>query len=227
MSIFTNRRDAGRRLGEKLMSYKQRNRIVVLGLPRGGIPVAKEVAEQLEAPLDVFSVRKLGAPSQPELAFGAIATGGVRVLNQEVVDMLGIDEETVENVTEREREELDRREKAYREETELVQVEGKTVILVDDGLATGATMRAAVSAIRTEAPAHVIVAVPVAPAETRDRLRSVADEVICLATPQPFYGVGAWYDDFRQTTDDQVREALAEARAWSASEEETNVPDLS
>jgi putative phosphoribosyl transferase len=180
----------------------------VLGLPRGGIPVAHEVARALAAPLDVFVVRKLGAPLQPELAMGAIASGGVRVLNADVIRMFDIPDEVLEQITYRERQELERRERAYRDGRPQVALASRQVILVDDGLATGSTMRAAVTAVRNLRPSKVIVAVPVGTPETCRELATIADEVVCVETPEPLEAVGMWYRDFSQTTDDEVRDAL-------------------
>lgn len=185
----------------------------MLGLPRGGVPVAYQVAEALNAPLDVFLVRKLGAPGQPELAMGAIASGGVRVLNQGVVQGLNVSQRQVERVTEREREELERRERAYRGARKRLELKGRVVILVDDGLATGASMRAAVQAVRAQEPAKIVVAVPTGAPQTCRAFEREVDEVVCVLTPQPFMGVGAWYRDFSQTTNDEVRSLLQESRA--------------
>jgi predicted phosphoribosyltransferase len=206
---FRNRTEAGRLLARELEQYAGRDHVVVLALPRGGVPVGHEVAKALGAPFDVFVVRKLGVPGHRELAMGAIATGGLIVLDHELVRKLGIPEEMTLRAIANELRELERREAAYRGDREPPQLEGKTVILVDDGLATGATMRAAALAVREQNSARVIVAVPVAPAETRERLRADADDVVCALTPEPFYAVGFWYDDFSQTSDDEVRELLA------------------
>jgi putative phosphoribosyl transferase len=187
--------------------------VVVLGLPRGGIPVAHEVAKALSAPLDVFVVRKLGVPLQPELAMGAIASGGVRVLNADVIRILDIPQETIEQVTRREQQELERRERAYRDGRPQVALANQQVILVDDGLATGSTMRAAVTAVRDLRPSKVIVAVPVGTPETCRELATIADEVVCVETPEPLEAVGMWYRDFSQTTDDEVRDALRPTEA--------------
>ncbi len=210
-SQFADREDAGRQLADELGEYKDRDDVVVLALPRGGVPVGFEIARGLNAPLDVFLVRKLGTPGQEELAMGAIATGGIRLLNDRVVNGLNISDEAIDQVAERERKELERRRREYRGDASPVDVEGKTVILVDDGLATGATMRAAVQALRRRDPARVIVAIGTAPPDTLKRLRSEVDEAVCIATPQPFYAVGGSYSDFSQTTDDEVRRLLAEA----------------
>jgi putative phosphoribosyl transferase len=209
--IFRNRIDAGRRMAEKLEHYVGRPDVIVLALPRGGVPVGYEVARALGAPLDVFLVRKLGVPGREELAMGAIASGGVRVLNEDVVSELGIPQHWVDIVAARELEELRRREAAYRDGRLAPDVRGKTVILVDDGLATGASMRAAVAALRKLGPAKIVVAVPVGASQTCDEFRDVADEVVCAETPDPFYAVGSWYADFDQTTDEEVRELLARA----------------
>ena len=214
---FRDRADAGRLLAERLSHYAGRDDVLVLGLPRGGVPVAAEVARALGAPLDVFLVRKLGLPGQEELAMGAIASGGARVLNEELVETLGIPEALIDAVAAREEEELRRRERLYRGERTPPEVEGKTVILVDDGLATGSSMRAAVAALRRRRPARIVVAVPTAPVSTCEELRPEVDELVCARTPQPFYAVGIWYENFNQTTDEEVRRLLAEATAGEAS----------
>src|SRR5437879_5084701 len=209
--LFRDRRDAGRLLAEKLAAYANQPDVVVLGLPRGGVPVAYEVALRLGAPLDVFVVRKLGVPGHEELAMGAIASGGVRVLNEELVRSLGIDGGMMDQVAAREEAELRRREALYRHGRPPVDVRGKTVILIDDGLATGATMRAAAEALRMLGPKRIVVAVPVAARETCEEFRGHVDEIICAITPEPFYAVGLWYEDFSQTTDEEVRELLERA----------------
>lgn len=210
--MFRDRREAGRHLADLLAAeYAGRNDVVVLALPRGGVPVGYEVARLLGAPLDVFVVRKLGVPSQPELALGAIASSGVRVLNREIVEALGIPEQVIEAVARREQEELARRERLYRGERPPPQIQGKTVVLVDDGLATGSTMRSAAQAIEQQRPARLVVAVPVAARSTCEELQEVVDEVICAVTPYPFFAVGQWYADFRETSDDEVRELLQRA----------------
>ena len=211
MKRFADRTEAGRQLAERLGEYSERDDVIVLGLPRGGVPVAAEVARALDAPLDAFLVRKLGVPGREELAFGAIALGGARVLNRDVVASLGIGEETMESVAQREQAELERRAEAYRGSTEPPDVRGRTAILVDDGLATGASMRAAVEAVRALGPERVVVAVPTAARETCAQLEQHVDEVVCLLTPEPFFAVGLWYRDFSETTDDDVRAALAAA----------------
>lgn len=207
-----NRRQAGQQLAQVLQHHAGRNDVVVLALPRGGVPVAFEVAGALNAPLDLMLVRKLGTPGQEELAMGAIAQDGIRVMNPDVVDVLRISEEVVAAVERRERKELERRQRAYRGKRPPPDLRGKCVILVDDGLATGATMRGAVQAARTQAPVKIVVAVPVAPEETVASLRKVADDVACLATPEPFIAIGRWYSEFPQTSDGEVKDLLA--RAW-------------
>ncbi len=211
MALFHDRIQAGQALAKRLARYADQPGIIVLGLPRGGVVVAYEVAAALHAPLDVFLVRKLGVPWQEELAMGAIASGGIRVLNEDVVRGLGIPERVVDEVANREQRELERRAELFRGSRAPLDLHGRTVILVDDGLATGATMRAAVEAIHTQRPARLVVAVPVAPPETCDSFRSEVDEIICLATPEPFLGVGYWYQDFNQTTDEEVRNLLNRA----------------
>jgi predicted phosphoribosyltransferase len=208
---FQDRIEAGRRLGEKLKAWAERPDVVVLALPRGGVPVGFEVARLLRAPLDVFLVRKLGAPFHEELAIGAIASGGVRVLNVDLIHRLGIGDDVIQRIEARESAELARRESAYRGARPPIDVKGRTVILVDDGLATGATMRAAVTALQGLGPARVIVAVPIAAPETCEQLRAEADDVICAITPSTFFAVGQGYADFSQVTDDEVRALLARA----------------
>ena len=207
--MFQDRTDAGRQLAEELLDYAGRDDVIVLALPRGGVPVGFEVARRLGVPLDVFVVRKLGVPGHEELAMGAIASGGVRVLNDDVLYVLPDAQSIVEMVTAIEREELERRERNYRGNRPPPDVSGKTVILVDDGLATGATMRAAVEALRQQGAAKIIVAVPVGAPSTCQELKNVADDVICLSAPGSFFGVGQYYEDFSQTTDEEVRELLA------------------
>jgi predicted phosphoribosyltransferase len=210
---FRNRREAGKFLAGKLMAYADQPDVLVLALPRGGVPVAFEVAGALHAPLDVFLVRKLGVPGHEELAMGAIASWGTRVLNKEVVRTLNIPDDIIEAVAERERRELERRDRAYRAGQPAPDVHGLTIILVDDGLATGSTMRAAIAALRQHGPARIIVAVPVGSVETCAEFQDEADEAICATTPEPFHAVGVWYQDFSQTTDEEVHELLDEAKA--------------
>jgi predicted phosphoribosyltransferase len=206
--IYRDRIEAGKRLSEHLKDYANRQDVLVLALPRGGVPVAFEVANALHAPLDIFLVRKLGVPGQEELAMGAIATGGVRVLNEDVVGYLDIPGEVIDAVAADEERELERRQRLYRDNRPPPDVRARTVILVDDGLATGSTMRAAAAALRKQQPARIVVAVPVSAAETCDEFRMEVDEIICAATPEPFQGVGLWYEDFSQTTDQEVRDLL-------------------
>jgi putative phosphoribosyl transferase len=213
--IFEDRQDAGRRLAALLSDYTGQRDVIVLALPRGGVPVAYPVAEALRVPLDIFLVRKLGVPGHEEMAMGAIATGGTRVLNMEVVRHLRIPPEMIDMVAESELRELRRREQAYRGNTPPPDLYGKTVILVDDGLATGASMRAAVIALRQHGPRRVVVAVPVAAEQTCDEFQSDVDQIVCAATPEPFHAVGLWYRDFSQTTDDEVKELLSRARTFS------------
>jgi putative phosphoribosyl transferase len=209
---FVDRTDAGRQLAEALAQYRGRDDVVVLGLPRGGVPVAYEVARALGAPLDVFLVRKLGLPGHEELAMGAIASGGVRVVNEEVVGALRVPPEMLDRAAARESLELVRREHTYRGDLPPQDFANRVAILVDDGLATGSTMRAAVRALRRRGPARIVVAVPVAAPSTRDQLQTEADEVVCVITPDPFRAVGVWYEDFTQTDDDEVRTLLVSAR---------------
>jgi predicted phosphoribosyltransferase len=206
---FRDRADAGRRLAARLEAYANRPDLLVLALPRGGVPVAFEVAQALNAPLDVFLVRKLGLPEHEELAMGAIASGGVIVRNREVIQQLGIPNRVIDAVAAEELQELARRERAYRADRPPPDVRGKTVILVDDGLATGASMRAAARALRALEPARIVVAVPTAAPETCAAFGAEVDEVVCAITPDPFVAVGLWYEDFSQTSDDEVRELLA------------------
>lgn len=209
---FRNRTEAGAVLAGMLGAYAGRPDVVVLGLPRGGVVVAAEVAAALQAPLDVFVVRKLGVPGREELALGAIASGGIRVLNDDLVRGLRISPETLEEIAQREQTELERRETLYRGARPAIELKGKTVVLVDDGLATGASMRAAVLAVRHQRPAAVIVAVPTASPQAAREMARIADEVVCAAVPDPFWGVGAWYDDFRQATDADVTRILRQSR---------------
>jgi putative phosphoribosyl transferase len=219
---FPNRAEAGRQLAEKLEKYAGRDDVIVLGLPRGGVPVAYEVAKRLRAPLDVFIVRKLGVPGFEELAAGAIASGGVRVLNEDVVRAIPYANEAIEAVTAKETAELQRREQIYREGRFPPALRDKIAILVDDGLATGATMRAAVKALRQQGAAKIVVAVPVGPPDTCEELAQEADEAICLSTPPFFQAVGQYYEDFSQTSDDDVRELLTRAAQEISRERSVN-----
>ena len=214
MLPLRDRVQAGRALGAALRTYRGRHDILVLALPRGGVPVACEVADLLGSQVDLMIVRKLGTPGQEELAMGAIASGGVRVMNRDVVEALQIPDGAVNEVERRERREIERREHAYRGQRPRPDVAGQCVILVDDGVATGATMRAAIAALRQQKPARVVVAVPVAPPDTVDVLRSEADEVVCLAMPEPFRAIGCWYVEFPQLSDEEVRTRLAQS--WAA-----------
>ena len=208
---FQNRTDAGRQLAAALLRYAGRDDVVVLGLPRGGVPVAFELAMALDSPLDVFIVRKLGLPGHEEFAIGAIATGDVRVVDEAVLHAYGVDRETLDGITERERRELTRREHLYRDDRPFPIVQDRIVILVDDGLATGSTMRAAIAALRAKGPRDIVVAVPVGAPETCSAITALADDVVCLETPDPFYAVGLWYANFEQTTDEEVHELLERA----------------
>jgi putative phosphoribosyl transferase len=210
---FRDRAEAGRVLAEKLADYAGLSDVIVLALPRGGVPVAYEVARALGAPLDVFLVRKLGAPGHEELAMGAIASGGIVVMNDEVVKAMKVQADEILDAIDNESRELARREVAYRDDRPPVDVLGRIVILIDDGLATGSTMRAAVKALRRQRPARIVVAVPIGAASTCDEFQDIADECICAVTPEPFRAVGLWYEDFSQTGDDEVAELLARARA--------------
>ena len=211
MMQFRNRVEAGQQLAKKLAKYANRPDVLVLALPRGGVPVGYEVAQALKAPLDVFVVRKLGVPGHEELAMGAIASGGVRVLNGSVVDSLGILDETIDAVATRELRELERRERAYRDDRPAPDMQGRTVILVDDGIATGSTMRAAVGALRQLEATRIVVATPTAALSTVREMRPDVDELVAVMTPADFAGVGQWYEDFSQTTDGEVRELLDKA----------------
>jgi len=206
--IFANRKEAGQKLAQRLRKYTNRGDVIVLGAPRGGVPVAFEIATDLKAPLDVFVLRKLGVPGREELAFGAIASGGVRILNRDIVEGLGITGLDIERVTRAENQELERRERAYRGGKPPLEISGLTVILVDDGVATGSTMKAAIRALRQMKPARIVIAVPVAPPSTCNQLQFEADELVCLEMPEPFYGVGQFYSDFSQVSDEEVKELL-------------------
>jgi len=211
MSFFNDRIDAGKRLAERLSEYANREDVLILALPRGGVPVAFEVAKELNLKMDIFIVRKLGVPGNEELAMGAIASGNIRVLNEDVIRSFRIPQKAIDEATANELGELERRERIYRKNRPVPKISGSTVILIDDGLATGATMRAAVAAVKTKNPAKVIIAVPVAAPDTCSDFGSEVDEVMCVATPEPFYGVGAWYEDFSQTTDKEVCDLLDKA----------------
>jgi predicted phosphoribosyltransferase len=210
MTPFANRREAGSELASKLRHYAGRNDVVVVALPRGGVPVAFEIAEALDAPLDIFLVRKIGMPGHPEYAIGAIASGGVRVLSEDVIRAYDIPRSLIEATTRNEQLELERREREYRQGGTLVPLRARVVILVDDGLATGSTMRAAVEAVRQHRPARVVVAVPVGAPATCEEFADITDETVCARTPEPFRAVGLWYSDFSQTTDEDVRQLLRE-----------------
>ena len=205
MVRFRDRREAGKRLAQELLHYANRSDVLILALPRGGVPVAYEVALALNAPLDVFIVRKLGLTGQEELAIGAIASGGIRVLNEEIIRLLRIPEEVIVRVARREQQELERRERLYRGDRPAPEIRDRTVILIDDGLATGASMRAAIAGLRAQNPGRIVVAVPTAAPETCAEFESQVDEIVCAITPEPFLGVGRWYEDFSQTTDEGVR----------------------
>jgi putative phosphoribosyl transferase len=213
--LYKNRSEAGCELVEALQPYADRRDVLVLALPRGGVPVAYEVAKSLNAPMDLMLVRKLGLPNHEELAMGAIATGGIRVLNAEVIQGSGLSEAQIEQVTALELQELRRRERLYRDDRPTPEVQGRCVILIDDGLATGASMQAAIAALRQQKPSEIVVAIPVAPPNTVASLRQQADAVVCLAMPEPFFGVGMWYADFAQVTDAEVRELLG--AIWQSS----------
>lgn len=216
-AIFRDRTEAGQLLATELMQYANQPGVIVLALPRGGVPVAFEVAAALHAPLDVFVVRKLGTPGQRELAMGAIASGGVRVINEEVVERLNIPIEVIDAVSAEEDRELKRRELAYRGSYSEPEVRGKTVLLIDDGIATGSTIRAAIRALNSQHPARLVVAVPTAAASTCEELRPEVDDLVALMAPEFFYGVGQWYEDFRQTSDEEVTDLLQRARVNRAS----------
>ncbi len=209
--LFQDRFEAGRLLSPRLSQFANRNDVIVLGLPRGGVPVAFEVARILKSPLDVFVVRKLGVPGEEELAMGAIASSGIRVVNRSVVDALGITNDEIERVAMEQQTELERRDREYRNGRPMLEVRGRTAILVDDGLATGSSMRSAVAALRNRDPAQIVVAIPVAAPSVYEKLKSEADQVVCLATPEHFVSVGQWYLHFGQTSDEEVRELLGSA----------------
>jgi predicted phosphoribosyltransferase len=216
MALFEDRVDAGKKLAKELLKYANRSDVLILALPRGGVPVAFEVAKELNVKMDVFIVRKLGVPGNEELAMGAISSDNVLVLNEDIVRSFQIPERVINMVAGNELKELERRERTYRGDRPKPEISGSTVILIDDGLATGATMRAAASAIKTKNPAKIVVAVPTGAPDTCELFKREVDEVICIATPEPFYGVGAWYGNFSQTTDEEVCELLDKARALPA-----------
>ena len=222
--LFRDRRDAGRRLAAKLSAYANRSGVMVLALPRGGVPVGYEVAQALGAPLDVFVVRKLGVPDCEEVAMGALASGGVRVLNRDLIEQIGIPDDLIDAVTAHEQAELARRERLYRGGRLPPDLRGSAVLLVDDGLATGATMQAAVEALRKLAPARIVVAVPIGSRAACEEMRKTADEVICAMTPEPFRSVGRWYETFEQATDQEVRDLLARANGADPPRSEAGPP---
>lgn len=211
MGLFKDRREAGRVLAQKLSAYSGRSDVIVLALPRGGVPVGYEVASALSAPLDIYLVRKLGLPGHAELAIGAIASGDVRVLNEDIIEALHIPRAVVDAVAKRELKELERRARLYRGDRPAPELEGRTVILVDDGLATGASMRAAVAGLRALSPSQIVAAVPTAAVATCEAFAPEVDEIVCAMTPEPFGGVGRWYEDFSQTTDEEVQMFLEAA----------------
>ncbi len=216
MALYKDRVDAGKKLAKELSKYANRSDVLILALPRGGVPVAFEVAKELNVKMDVFIVRKLGVPGNEELAMGAISSDNIRVLNEDVVRSFQIPERVINMVAENELRELERRERAYRGDRPKPEISGSTVILIDDGLATGATMRAAATALKIKNPVKIVVAVPTGAPDTCELFRREVDEVICVATPEPFYGVGAWYGNFSQTTDEEVCDLLNKARALPA-----------
>jgi putative phosphoribosyl transferase len=222
---FRDRTEAGRLLASQLVGYVSRPNLLILALPRGGVPVALEIARTLHAPLDIFLVQKLGVPGQEELAMGAVASGNVRVLQSDVVEAFGIPQSVIEAVTAEEARELARRERAFLGDRPSQQIRGRNIILVDDGLATGSTMHAAVRALKQQDPERIVVAVPVASSEACDEFKSEVDEVICLRTPETFYAVGLWYEAFRQLTDEEVREFLRKAdESWASPPSSRGVP---
>ena len=205
---FQNREEAGQQLALKLLKFAERSDVLVLGLPRGGVPVAYEIAKALHVPLDICLVRKLGVPRHKELAMGAIAAGGVRVLNYDIISWLGISSKTIEHIAAIELKELQRRDRFYRGDQTQPKIRDQTIILVDDGLATGSTMRAAISVIKPQQPAYLVVAVPVSPSQTYQILKAEVDEAICLIKPDNFYAIGVWYEDFTQVSDEEVKHLL-------------------
>lgn len=211
-TLFANRTSAGRELAEALDGYQDRENVIVYGLPRGGVPVAFEVATALQAPLDVLIVRKLGVPGHPELAMGALASRGAKVINDSVVRQLGIPDDDIDRITEQQRQEVEERERRFRGDIEVPDPKGAVAIVIDDGMATGSTMRASIQALREMSPAEIVVAVPVASPDVCEEFEQLADDVVCLATEHPFGAVGMWYEDFDQTTDQEVIDLLAKAR---------------
>ena len=212
MARFRDRRDAGRILVSELLHYANQSDVIILALPRGGVPVAYEVALALNVPMEIFIVRKLGLPGHEELAIGAIASGGIRVVNEDIIRMLKISEEVIDRVAQRELQELRRREQLYRGDHPAPEIRDRIAILIDDGLATGASMRAAVAGLRAQSPKRIVVAVPTAAPETCADFKAEVDEVVCAITPEPFLGVGRWYEDFSQTTDEGVGLFLEDSR---------------
>lgn len=210
-SRFHDRTEAGRLLAVQLADYANNPDMLVLGLPRGGVPVAYQIAKAIHAPLDVWLVRKLGVPGQEELAMGAIASGSIMVLNNEIIQALGISQRVIQQVAADEKQELERRDRAYRGDHPPLNVQDRTIVLVDDGIATSSTLRAAIAALQQQQPKRIVVAAPVCPPSVCEALRSIVDEVICLATPEPLSSIGMWYEDFSQTTDDEVRELLQQS----------------
>ncbi|MDM9381352.1 phosphoribosyltransferase [Chlorogloeopsis sp. ULAP01] len=222
---FHDRAEAGKMLARRLAAYANRPDVLVVALPRGGVPVAFEVAEALHAPLDICIVRKLGVPHHKELAMGAIAAGGIRVLNYDVISWLGISSKTIDEVATKELRELQRRDHVYRGERPPLDVRNRIVILLDDGIATGSTIRAAIAILRQQHPQRIVVAVPVAPLATCQELQTEVEEIVCLSTPEPLYAIGLWYENFSQTTDEEVRELLA--RQFAASDRLSSLMELS
>lgn len=223
--MFLDRADGGQKLAKQLSQYANRDDVVVLGIPRGGVPVAFEVARALKAPLDILLVRKLGTPGQQELAMGAIASGGVRILNQEVIRELGISEEQLEAATAAQQAELERRERLFRGTRPSISVQGKIALLIDDGIATGSSMFAAIDALRTLQPAKIVVATPVAPANMPRRMKGRADEFVCAQTPEWFFAIGEFYQNFPQTEDSEVRDLLSRADEARAKEKQQRAPE--
>jgi putative phosphoribosyl transferase len=211
-TVFQNRREAGRQLAQELEEYAHRNNVIVLALPRGGVPVAFEIAQFLEVPMDILLVRKLGVPGHEELAMGAIASGGIQYIDQQMVEQLGVEESWVQEIANREQQKIDRQTRIFRDDLPLPEIRDQIVIVVDDGMATGSTMRAAVRALREQHPQKIVIAVPVTAPSSYLALRDEADEIVAVLIPQSFYAVGQWYNDFSQTSDEEVKELLEEAR---------------